>query len=184
MVCPIMRIVQTLPQSFAFAIGRTLGRLGYLFLSRDRQWCLTNLELVYGDRLTERERRRLAMAIFVHHGLTICEILRMDEKWIAKNVDFKGAEQLHELIARKEKMVVVGGHLGNWEIFGACWKHLGHPSVMLSRPLDNPYIENELQRLRARYGLATVSRKAVSLREGIRKLREGWALGVAIDVNI
>ena len=81
------------------------------------------------------------MAVFVHHATTICEILRMDEKWIAENVDFTETRQIREMIARRDKIVVVGGHLGNWEIFGACWKYLGHPSVMLSRPLDNPYIE-------------------------------------------
>ena len=86
----------------------------------------------------------------------------MTEEWIQENVDFRETEIVREMIGRGERIVVVGGHLGNWEIFGACWKYLHHPSVMIARPLDNPYLEQELERCRRNYCLSTVKRNTVS----------------------
>lgn len=181
---PFLRLVQILPQSIAFGLGRSFGWLAYFVLSNDRKWCLRNLELVFGDRLTPTERNRLARSVFVNLGLTICEILRMTEEWIRANVDFSETKLVKELIERDERIVVVGGHLGNWEIFGACWKYLHHPSVIIARALDNPYLERELEKCRNNYCLSTVKRNNVSIRQGVQMLREGHALGIAIDLNV
>ncbi|MBX9653928.1 lysophospholipid acyltransferase family protein [bacterium] len=181
---PFLRLVQLLPQPIALGLGRSFGWIAYFLLRNDRKWCLRNLELVFGDQLTPRERKRLARGVFANIGLTICEILRMTEEWVRENVDFRGADLVREMIARGERIVVVGGHLGNWEIFGACWKYLQHPSVMIARPLDNPYLERELERCRNNYCLSTVKRNNVSIRQGVQMLREGYALGIAIDLNV
>lgn len=182
---PWLQLLRFLPERWMAFASRWLGWGAYWLSASDRRWCDFNLRLVYGPHLTDRQRRRLSLAVYEHHARTIIEILRMDEAWIARRCSAQGVENLlHWQRANPQRgFLIVGGHIGNFEVLVGFGNTLGVQSAMISRPLENPYFERWLQERRRCYGLVSVSRKSSMPREVLRRLRQGQGVGLAIDQN-
>lgn len=180
---PVLFMAGLLTDPAARGFARIAGWIAYHLLRGERARTLRNLELVFGDNMTEASRRRLALAVFRHHALTFCEIARMTPEWLDKHVRVEGMEIARDHAARASGAVVIGGHLGNFEILSAVWARLGFSNTMMARPLDNVFLERSLAARRARYGTRTAARGRVGLREMIRRLRGGEAVALAIDLN-
>jgi KDO2-lipid IV(A) lauroyltransferase len=186
LVLPFFRLFQYLPENSSLRLARTVGRWAFHVCRNERAWALRNLEIIYRDRLPATERRRLAIAVFENIAQTFVEILRMDARWLDQRVDVVGIENARKALAQAQGkgFIGVGGHLGNWEIISGLGRLHGIESIMLARPMDNPWIERELARCRARYRTSTLPRSLSNLAEATRQLREGVALGIAIDLNV
>jgi KDO2-lipid IV(A) lauroyltransferase len=80
---------------------------------------MENLQQVFGDRLGERERRRLAQCFYGHVAKTIAENLAMmvsSERRIAGRVDVIGVEHVLKAAEQGKGVLVLTGHFGNWEL--------------------------------------------------------------------
>lgn len=181
---PWLWLIERLPERAAFAFARLVGRLAYLVLVVDRRWTLWNLELVFGEQLDERGRRRLARAMFEHHARTFCEILRITPRWVHEHVIVEGMEHAWPLLESGTGVIVLSGHLGNWELLSALSSQYGVDHVMVSRPLDNPLFERFLSRCRARYLSRPRSKNLGGIRACLRDLARGQWVGLAVDLNM
>ncbi|MFM9905725.1 MAG: lysophospholipid acyltransferase family protein [Pyrinomonadaceae bacterium] len=79
-------------------------------------------------------------------------------------------------------VLLVTGHMGNWEMLVFAFAALYEPISYLARPLDNPKIEEMLTRFRIRFGNTPIN-KSNSAMLAIKILREGGGLGILSDVN-
>jgi KDO2-lipid IV(A) lauroyltransferase len=77
-------------------------------------------------------------------------------------------------------VIVVIGHLGNWEVGGLAVTMAGYPLQSLARPIDNPWIDRYLTRFRTQTGQRTIPRDR-ALGEMIRVLLKGGMLVVQVD---
>lgn len=77
-------------------------------------------------------------------------------------------------------VIVVIGHLGNWEIGGLATTLAGYPIQSLNRPIENPWIDRYLLRFRTQTGQRMISRDR-ALGEMIRVLQKGGMLVVQVD---
>src|ERR1041385_3517319 len=69
------RIVPLLPRPVCLLLGRICGVLGPAFDREGRRVALANLELVFGDSMSRRERRRIVRQSFRHFGQTMIDLL-------------------------------------------------------------------------------------------------------------
>lgn len=180
---PFLFVMEWLPEPVALAFARRIGRTVYWLLPNDRRWCDFNLRVAYGDSMDAAGRRQLAQAVFEHHAITFCEILRMTPRWIDERVVVDGFDIVQEYITHKKPAIVVSGHLGNWEVMPAFFQRRGASNVLLTRPLDNPFFERMLNRVRRRCGTEPVARSLVGSRQAIHAVRAGKVLSIAIDQN-
>ena len=83
---------------------------------------------------------------------------------------------------RRRGVIFLTSHLGAWEML--CFAHsvFYNPISFLVRPIDNPRIEQMVERLRTRFGNLPISKRAAA-RTAIRLLRQGGTLGVLADLN-
>lgn len=183
LVLPWLELLRWLPESVAMNIARAIGRGAYLLLARDRKWCEFNLRVAYGENLSPKERRRLSRAVFEHHAVMFCEILRMSREWLADRVVVEGMDEIHRAYAAGHGFLAVSCHLGNWEVMPSWSLMNGVPSVLVVRPLDNPFLDAYFERRRRTYGNLTVPRDSFGPREALRRLRAGEGLSLAIDQN-
>jgi KDO2-lipid IV(A) lauroyltransferase len=77
-------------------------------------------------------------------------------------------------------VIVVIGHLGNWEVGGLAVTLAGFPIQSLARPITNPWIDRYLNRFRTQTGQRTIPRDR-ALGEMIRVLSKGGMLVVQVD---
>jgi KDO2-lipid IV(A) lauroyltransferase len=77
-------------------------------------------------------------------------------------------------------VIIVIGHLGNWEIGGLAVTLSGYPIQSLARPIANPWINRYLVRLRTLTGQKIIPRDR-ALGEMIRVLLQGGMLVIQVD---
>ncbi len=138
------------------------------------------------DRLgiSEAEAGDLAKRNYRHYLLLFMEIARlnrMSDAEVYRRTDRNGCDAImRDLLAKGKGMVVVTGHLGNWEWGAVAMGMLGVVHGFIARPLDNPYLDAFINSIRERTG-ATVWDKFGSMRKGLGALRKGQGLVAVAD---
>ena len=151
------------PVETGMAIGRWLGRLAWRIDKRHRRIAVSNIRQVYGDRLTEREARRLARRSFVHMGSVFAEgiylpkLVRYDT-WHRYAV-FHGYGRFFRYMFRGRGAIVVTAHLGNWELASYVSSAMAFPLFSIARPPSNPFIAERVRMVREAAGGETIEKK-------------------------
>ena len=173
-----------LPRPLAVAAGRGLGQLAYAAAGGLRRTGLRNLELAFPEK-EPGERARLLQQSFVSLGRQLGEFSqfpRLTPERLRDLVEYDGIEILWEAKRRGRGIIFLTSHLGAWEIL--CFAHsaLYEPISFLVRPLDNPLVEQMIERTRSRFGNQPIDKKSAA-RNALKLLRGGGILGVLADLN-
>src|SRR5579863_123608 len=135
-----------LPLETASAASGLAWRLIAPHLHRQER-ALANLKLAYPE-LSDKERKRIAAAMWENLGRTFGESFHLEEIVAEKRIRFEPTEQIEE-IARGGPCVVCGLHLGNWELGAYASRLIGVPFTGVYQRLSNPLVDEETRRLRA-----------------------------------
>jgi KDO2-lipid IV(A) lauroyltransferase len=167
----------------ASAIGARIGALGYWPLGIRRGVVTRHLAACYPER-TDAERAALARATYEHLGRVGVESILMSRL---------GPESLHEMLeridgretldrarAKGKGLVLVAGHLGNWELLGAFLAANGVPVAAVAKRQLNPLSDAFVNRTRRRLGIEVVYDDE-AVRRLPRLLRDGYAIGLLSD---
>ena len=146
---------------------RLMGDLAYRLDRRHRHRALEHLRRSFPD-WTLRQRRqvaRQAMRSFFYLGLEMLFTTRLmtPTRWRACIRLTNMAESMRLMIQRRQPIVMVTGHFGNWEIAAYTMSVLGFPVYAVARALDNPYLNDYLTGLRQRSGLTILDKKGATM---------------------
>ena len=162
-----------------------MGLAGYFLSSRHRRLSQRNLEIAYGSRLGKKEKRRIARAAFIHFGQMILDTLKfaqLDETSRASLFKIEGLENLQQALRAGQGILIFSAHLGNWEV--ASWPVASLvPLHVVARPLDNPVLDRQWQKLRQRLGVRVIS-KFEAARPILQALKANEAVALLIDQNV
>ena len=153
----VICVVQTLPIETCQSIARLLAHIAHDLLKIRRKIVDENLSHAFPGR-TPQEYRRLALAMWEHVFLMICELAQMprkvhDTNWRDHVVMSKDDMRRYVRVMLSERpAVVVSGHYGNFEVGGIISGLLGFPTFTVARPLDNPYLHEFITSFRQRTG--------------------------------
>jgi len=176
-------LVSLLPEAAQLALGRWGGRLGYLLDARHRRVALQNLELAFPEK-GDRERRRLARRVarhFARSALDAMRIQRLQPDGLLAAVDISGWEHVEQAAALGRGVIFLTAHIGSWEVAALIiGLKLDAGLSVVNRPLDNPFLEAELDRLRRLYGNRVFGKRKI-VREMLRELKNNNAIGILID---
>jgi KDO2-lipid IV(A) lauroyltransferase len=170
---------RTLPWPGGLAVGAALGDAARLLGIR-RRVAEANLALAFPER-TAAERSAILAAHYREVGRIAAEYARLPE--MARSADdsvvgeVHGREHLESL--RGRGAVVMTGHFGNFELFGA-WATRVNPIDFVVKPLSNPRVEAMVARLRANAGVGVIPLGG-SLKHIFRALREGHWVALLAD---
>ncbi len=165
-------------------IGKALGRLFYAFDKSHRKRALDNMELA---GFSKPRARTLAREVFENMGMTLLEVMRTP--WL-RRADFEGGyvtcegrEVLDKALARGRGVILVTGHLGNWELMATWYAVMGYKMDVVVRDLDNPLAARLMDWMRTRHGHAMVLKKR-SMRRLLKTLSGGGIAGILLDQNV
>jgi Kdo2-lipid IVA lauroyltransferase/acyltransferase len=171
------------PAGARYAIGSTLGTVVWALDARHRHVARDNVRLAYGDALPPRDARRLVLGSMRHFARLTVETL-VFQRYLVDNVDehvrVEGLEHLREAHGKGKGVIGFTGHLGHWELLSFMFGRLGMPATGIARPLDNPYLEERLVRLRTLTGNRVINKRG-AFREALAVLLGGGFLGIWID---
>jgi Kdo2-lipid IVA lauroyltransferase/acyltransferase len=87
---------------------------------------------------------------------------------------------VEERLARGKGVILVSGHLGNWELGGAYLAARGLPIDVVARHMANPLFDRYLTKTRQQIGM-TVVHDDQAVRRVPRSLRDGRAVAFLVD---
>ncbi len=142
-----------------------------------------NLQIAFPE-WSAAERRKVARQMWHHLVLMVCEVAHLPRKvhetnW-RKFVTFRNIRELTQPLLAQRPTVLVSGHFGNFEM--ACYMLglLGVPTFAIARPLDNPWLDRFVTRLRTRTGQRLLPKQG-SAEEANRLLESRGALALLGD---
>ena len=173
-----------LPLEWAAGLARWLAYIAYLVDRRHRTIALDNLRHALPEITGEPQRHKLLQATYEHFGLMLLEMLLLVRKVRRSNQARRvtpGDPGLWRQLQRGDRpFLLVTGHFGNWEL-AAYWPGLiGIHGHMVMRPLDNPYADRLMTRMREASGGHVLAKngEAAQIRE---VLANGGAVFTAGD---
>jgi KDO2-lipid IV(A) lauroyltransferase len=176
--------LSVLPRSMAVAAGRGIGRIAYGLSDRLRRTGFRNLELAFPE-MNEREHARILRGCFKNLGCLLGEFSQFPHatpESLRSIVECEGLDNLEAAQARGRGVILFTGHLGAWELSSFALSAFGHPMSFLVRRLDNPLIEQMIEKTRTRFGNSSIDKRA-AMRPMLRTLRAGGTLGILVDLN-
>ncbi len=122
----------------------------------------------------------LAKQVFQHVALTALEFLKMgtDPRGALAKIELHGVEAVKEAWEKHKGLLLVTGHLGNFELLGARLAQ-EFPLWVIARP-QNLASWQTIKRIREKAGMRVLE-KLGSVREALRILRQGGAIGILAD---
>lgn len=172
-----------LPGGIGRPVFGNLGRVAYLTLRRSRRVTLANLRLIYGGTLAEREIRALAVKVFVNLGKFAYDVVRLGRgpaPELERMISVAGRHHLDAALAKGKGVIILTGHVGNWELLGAYLTSAGYRLSVLATRMKDARLDDVVVGLRRQLGLVVLERSQ-GLREALRCLRRGEMVGVLID---
>jgi len=174
-------VFRRLPRSFSIRLGESLAGLVYrlgirVAVTQD------NLEHAFPD-LDQRQLRKIARACYRHFGALLAEFARLPlvkRDNLLDLVEIVDAHILDQAHAAGAGVVVVSGHLGNWELMGASIANLGYPASYVVTRQENELVERQMDDLRRGEGIEIIKRRDAA-KGVLRALRQNRVVAILSD---
>jgi KDO2-lipid IV(A) lauroyltransferase len=177
-----------LPRPVAVGIGIGIGRVGFHVFGKLRRVGMRNLELAYPEK-TNAEREAILKSAFRGIGRTLGEVSGFHrvtrenfEELIECEFDAEFEAGFKRARDEKRGIIVLTGHIGNWELFALAYSIFFGPANLLSRKMDNPLIDQMVETMRSSFGNKQID-KVNAAGPILRILRDGGSVGILADVN-
>ena len=176
-------LARLLPVSLYSVLARSAAAIYWLLAPHRRKIVMQNLSpILGGDR---KLAARSARGLFAEFALKLADLWRYETgvaegKWTR---DWKGWEHFAAAEARKQGVLFVTPHLGNWELGGAFLVKQGYPLLVLTQPEPDQKLTALRQAARARWGVETlvVGEDAFAFVEIIKRLQAGATVALLVD---
>lgn len=148
---------------FCMRAGRAAGWFLEYVIGYRKQVILNNLRSCFPE-FSEKKIRELASDYYKHLGRLLGEMLAvpaMSREKMLSICRFEENDLLEQYFSQRRSVLVVMGHAGNWE-----WSGLSaaarefHEIYAVYKIQKNPYIDQYLRKIRARFGTKLVSMEA------------------------
>jgi KDO2-lipid IV(A) lauroyltransferase len=175
-----------LPAPAAYGVGRGMGKIAYLLARNLRLTGATNLRLAFPEK-SDEERAQLLRECFDSLGRQLglfSQMASRSREELKQLIEVRGWENLEAAVAEHgQKLVLYTGHLGAWELTSFGFSMLGHCFTFIVRRIDNPRIEQMVDRVRSKFGNSTID-KLSAARSMLKIMRSGeTSIGLLPDLN-
>lgn len=180
----LMEVLSFFPYRLVVWFGRGLGFLTYYFSKEARHVSLINLKQAFPDK-SLKERKKIAIQGLQSMMSTFAELIKthnMSNKAIMKRLTVEGREKFDKLLERGKGIVVITGHIGNWEYVAFYFGIMGYLPRVVIRGLDNRMLHKYLVSWREKRGSICVDRRG-DLTELFRALRSNQPIAFLCDQN-
>ncbi|MBI5509359.1 MAG: lysophospholipid acyltransferase family protein [Deltaproteobacteria bacterium] len=177
-------IFRLIPFPIARGIAVFVGNLAALVDWRDQRRALANLAIAFPEA-SRTWRFGVFRRMFVHLAISAVEVIHTERFMTGPHaiaVSDEGRRLLDQALAEGHGAVLVGGHIGNWEICGQLIAKAGYPITSIAKPLYDPRLTRLVHVHRSAYGHRILWRGDAGVaKEILRLFKHNGVLGLLID---
>lgn len=183
-----LRAIRALPEPAAWWLGGMLGHWYAHWVGRDVGRCRRHLTLAFPerDRAWVRDCARRCFAHFGRMGLWTVATLHRPSLQQSHRVPLEGGKNFLATAAelrRGSGVLVVSGHLGNWELLARCTGAVV-PITVLGRRLRYPELDRLIIAARSDGGRNRVIFQDQGMAACLRELRQGRIMATLPDQDV
>ncbi len=178
----LSKIFRSLPLKADLIIAKYLGKIFFIVNKKHKERAMINLKNSFPNK-NERELLNICKKMYENLVKVYMEFLYIDKlstSYIKRKIRFVGEENLINALKKNKGIIIVTGHLDNWELLGTALVKNGYPLVALYHPMRNPYSDKFFYKLRKRTGMELVSMNEY-LKPSLKALNENKLLGLIAD---
>jgi Kdo2-lipid IVA lauroyltransferase/acyltransferase len=176
-------LLMLLPLSGVRWLGRNLGVFVFDFLGYRKEVTLGNLRRAFPEK-SDDEIKQIARGAYKNVGISLFELVwypKMSRQQVSKSMQFHNPEVLRDAYNKKKGLLILTAHFGNWELLGGCIAvEFGFPVSGIAKTQTNRLVNRSIDERRRRFGNKVIPMET-SLREVMRALRDGEAVGIVAD---
>ena len=174
-----------LPREAARRTLRGAAKAAFQLLPRRRRILQKNLAEAFPGKSRAEVEAIAAQSIdgFASSLVDFLETGRSSREDLLSRVAVVGQENLAFARARGKGVFLLSAHFGSWEIGALVAGLLGEPISPVARPLDNPLLERELDRLRRRFGNRPIAKREAA-KELLRAMSRNETVAILVDQNV
>jgi Kdo2-lipid IVA lauroyltransferase/acyltransferase len=157
-VLGICRILSLLPFFIIFFISDVAYLLIYRIAGYRRKIVRTNLTKSFPEKSIEeiKQIERKFYHFICDYFFETLVAVYISKTRHRKHFIFKNPEVLDPYFEKKQSIILVAGHYGNWEMSNIMPLEIKHLPVAVYKPLTNKSLDRYYKKLRERFGLVAV----------------------------
>ena len=165
--------------NFGFFIGKYLGPL-----FRPKSSIINNLKKaqISGDY------KKIATNVLGNYGRIFAEYVHLKNfknDRLNNHITIEGREYLERIKNKKQSVVFISGHFNNFELMAMQIDKAGVDCAAIYRPLNNPYLNKIMEKIRKRDICKKQIKKGRSgTREIIKFLKKGTSIALMVDQRV
>ncbi|MCP3941305.1 MAG: lysophospholipid acyltransferase family protein [Desulfobacteraceae bacterium] len=182
----LVLLLGRLPISVATFCSDLLGLLWFKLDKRHRKVTLDNIEKALGDQMTPFQVMKTGKQVFKNIASIFFEIAwsyGLDRETLLSHFTVKGIEHLESAQAKGRGVMVLAGHLGNFDLNIHAIEETRLKGYGLYRKMDFEPLERLLLDIRQRFGLTMVPIRGASKKLDTI-LGEGGVVGTLLDQSV
>ena len=164
-------------------LGGIIGKyIGPIF--RSKKLIIRNLEKAG----INKNLNNIASNVLTNYGRIFAEYVHLKNfknNKLKKYISIEGSEHLENIKNNRKNVVFVSGHFNNFELMAMQIENSGIECAALYRPLNNPFLNKLMEKIRIRDICKTQIKKGrAGTREIIKNLKQGKSIALMIDQRV
>ena len=177
----MIRLIRCLPYNLVVNLFRGIGILIWLFDPFHRKVATIQIRSALGME----NPWRLVLKVFMNEAEMIVDTIRyafMSDEEIRSRIVVEGKENMDEAQASGRGVMMITGHINNWEILGHMNKVIGTQFCIMADIRKDPKLEEIVNDIRVRCG-ATILPPTGTFHLLVNELKKGKTIGMVIDMR-
>ncbi len=175
-------LIPKLPLPITEKIGVLLGLIVFHTAKKGRNRAIKQIKAVL--KLSEKDATKVARDNFVHLGKSVVEFLyfpKLNKRLLDRLIpNVQGKEHLDRAVAMGKGVIILTGHIGNWEL-GAAWLSLnGYKLNVVAASQGDEFVDQTIFSYREKTGTKVIPKNR-SLKGIVKALQRKELLGMLID---
>ena len=169
----------------AYHLGKGIGLLFYTLRIR-RKVAMVNLDIVFGDKKSKKEKVKIYKASLINFGRVIINYLRipfMGESFWENHCEWRGEDVVKEVMNRKKGALLIAAHFAMMDLAGGKLGMSGYPVAVVGKRIKNPAINRFVIETRNAMNLGTIAHRD-SMKRILEGIGRGEAVAMALDQSM
>ncbi|MEA2081703.1 MAG: lysophospholipid acyltransferase family protein [Elusimicrobiota bacterium] len=170
---------------FVEKLAGVIGFIAFYIAYPRSRIAMKNLDTAYGDRLSCREKRAIAISSAQNLVKTAFElhyfyVRGMGE--VKRKISFEGLDNYKQAL-KKGPVLFISGHVGNFPIMGSAFSSEGFTINVIAKAISSKGIEKLLNvyRKKLKQPVIYYHPRFMALKKAIKSLRTGCAVFIYVD---